>query len=156
MRIIKYAMLAIIMFASIASRGERSYSYTNSRGITTHGLTYSQAYQMSGVEGAFSSSSSSSSNSGSSGGGCYIATAVYGSYDCPQVWTLRRFRDDTLASTFGGRCFIHTYYAISPTLVRLFGKSDWFVNISKGLLDEMVQQLNEEGVSDLPYNDKQW
>ena len=24
--------------------------------------------------------------------GCYIATAVYGSYDCPQVWTLRRYR----------------------------------------------------------------
>ena len=24
-------------------------------------------------------------------GGCYIATAVYGSYDCPQVWTLQRF-----------------------------------------------------------------
>ena len=27
--------------------------------------------------------------------GCYIATCVYGSYDCPQVQTLRRFRDDT-------------------------------------------------------------
>ena len=26
-------------------------------------------------------------------GGCYVATAVYGSYDCPQVWTLRRVRD---------------------------------------------------------------
>ena len=25
--------------------------------------------------------------------GCYIATCVYGSYDCPQVLTLRRFRD---------------------------------------------------------------
>ncbi len=22
-------------------------------------------------------------------GGCYVATTVYGSYDCPQVWTLR-------------------------------------------------------------------
>ena len=30
-------------------------------------------------------------------GGCYVATAVYGSYDCPQVWTLRRYRDDILA-----------------------------------------------------------
>ncbi|MFR9028073.1 MAG: DUF2726 domain-containing protein [Clostridium sp.] len=28
--------------------------------------------------------------------GCYIATAVYGSYDCPQVWVLRRFRDQIL------------------------------------------------------------
>ena len=38
--------------------------------------------------------------------GCYVATAVYGSYDCPQVWTLRRFRDDTLAETWYGRAFI--------------------------------------------------
>ena len=34
---------------------------------------------------------SSSGTSSSSSGGCYVATAVYGSYDCPQVWTLRRF-----------------------------------------------------------------
>lgn len=35
--------------------------------------------------------------------GCYVATCVYGSYDCPQVWTLRRFRDNTLAETMLGR-----------------------------------------------------
>ena len=46
--------------------------------------------------------------------GCYVATAVYGSYDCPQVWTLRRYRDYTLAETWYGRAFIRTYYAISP------------------------------------------
>ncbi|NLX93020.1 MAG: hypothetical protein GXZ02_03995, partial [Clostridiales bacterium] len=40
-------------------------------------------------------------------GGCYVATAVYGSYDCPQVWTLRRYRDYTLAETWYGRAFIH-------------------------------------------------
>lgn len=154
MRNIKYAVLAIIMFASIASRGEPTYSYTSSDGITTHGLTYTQAQEMKGVDHAFDNVNSRSS-SGSSGG-CYIATAVYGSYDCPQVWTLRRYRDDTLASTPGGRCFINTYYAISPTLVRWFGQSDWFVNTSKGVLDKFVQQLNDEGVSDLPYNDKKW
>ena len=37
-----------------------------------------------------SSGSSSTSGSSSSGRGCYVATAVYGSYDCPEVWTLRR------------------------------------------------------------------
>ena len=26
--------------------------------------------------------------------GCYVATCVYGSYDCPEVWVLRRFRDN--------------------------------------------------------------
>ena len=36
--------------------------------------------------------------------GCYIATCVYGSYDCPQVWTLRRFRTACLAKTFSAGC----------------------------------------------------
>lgn len=44
-----------------------------------------------------------------SSGGCYIATCVYGSYDCPQVWTLRRFRDYTLDETWYGRLFIRCY-----------------------------------------------
>ncbi len=41
--------------------------------------------------------------------GCYVATAVYGSYDCPEVWTLRRYRDNTLAETWYGRVFIKLY-----------------------------------------------
>ena len=47
------------------------------------------------------------SEEGTKSGGCYVATAVYGSYDCPQVWTLRRFRDYTLAGSWYGRTFIH-------------------------------------------------
>lgn len=97
-----------------------------------------------------------SSSSSSSSGGCYIATAVYGSYDCPQVWTLRRYRDYTLAETWYGRAFIHTYYAISPTLVKLFGHTDWFKKMWKGKLDRMVADLNAEGVKDTPYEDRNW
>ncbi len=86
-------------------------------------------------------------------GGCYVATAVYGSYDCPQVWTLRRFRDCTLAPTWYGRAFIRTYYAVSPTLVRWFGKTQWFQNLWRPVLNNMVQKLNSQGVEDTPYND---
>ena len=88
--------------------------------------------------------------------GCYVATAVYGSYDCPEVWTLRRFRDNTLAETWYGRAFIRTYYAISPTLVKWFGKTAWFKNMWKPTLDRMVARLNGEGVENTPYNDREW
>lgn len=88
--------------------------------------------------------------------GCYVATAVYGSYDCPQVWTLRRFRDDTLAETWHGRAFIRTYYAISPTLVKWFGHTEWFKKMWKGKLDRMVANLNADGVENTPYEDKIW
>ena len=89
-------------------------------------------------------------------GFCYIATCVYGSYDCPQVWTLRRYRDYTLAETWYGRAFIRTYYAISPTLVKLFGKKDWFKQLWQPKLDKMIKRLNSEGVADTPYEDRNW
>ena len=88
--------------------------------------------------------------------GCYVATAVYGSYDCPQVWTLRRYRDYTLAETWYGRAFIRTYYAISPTLVKWFGHTDWFKGMWKGKLDRMVARLQNEGVENTPYQDREW
>ena len=89
-------------------------------------------------------------------GGCYVATAVYGSYDCPQVWTLRRYRDCTLAETWYSRAFIHTYYAISPTLVKWFGHTEWFKKMWKGKLDRMVANLKADGVEDTPYEDRKW
>ena len=88
--------------------------------------------------------------------GCYVATAVYGSYDCPEVWTLRRFRDNTLAKTWYGRAFIRTYYAISPTLVKWFGETEWFKKLWKPTLDRIVVHLNRQGVADTPYDDRKW
>lgn len=93
-------------------------------------------------------------NSNSSG--CYVATAVYGSYDCPQVWTLRRYRDYTLAETWYGRAFVRTYYAISPTLVKWFGDTEWFKKMWQGKLDRMVAKLQENGVESTPYEDRNW
>lgn len=92
----------------------------------------------------------------SSSGGCYVATCVYGSYDCPQVWTLRRYRDFTLAKNIFGRAFIKTYYAVSPTLVKWFGNTQWFKKMWKAPLDKMVAGLKAKGVEDTPYKDKLW
>lgn len=89
-----------------------------------------------------------------SSGGCYVATAVYGSYDCPEVWTLRRFRDNTLDSTWYGRLFIQTYYTISPSLVKWFGNTSWFKQFWRGKLDKMVANLKAKGVESTPYKDK--
>lgn len=91
-----------------------------------------------------------------SSGCCIVATAVYGSYDCPQVWTLRRYRDETLAKTWYGRAFIHTYYAVGPIIVGWFGNTEWFKNLWKPKLDKIVNNLNSQGVQNTPYEDKQW
>ena len=97
---------------------------------------------------------SASKKSGS--GGCYVATAVYGSYDCPEVWTLRRYRDDKLARTFWGRSLIRIYYTVSPTVVRLVGNTGWFHRIWRRRLDKMVRALRERGFDSTPYEDRPW
>ena len=97
---------------------------------------------------------SSNNSSSNSSGGCYVATAVYGSYDCAAVWTLRRFRDQTLAGTWYGRSFIKIYYAISPSLVKWLGKTDWFKKMWKNPLDILVMKLQKKGIEATPYDDR--
>lgn len=86
-------------------------------------------------------------------GGCYIATAVYGSYGCPEVWILRRFRDYSLAMSISGRLFIKFYYKVSPTFVKLFGDKMWFQQFWKDRLDKIVLLLKKKGYKDTPYVD---
>ena len=85
--------------------------------------------------------------------GCYVATAVYGSYNCPEVWTLRRFRDYSLARSWYGRAFIRLYYAVSPTFVNWFGNASWFKCFWRRCLDQFVLKLNERGFDNTPYQD---
>lgn len=82
------------------------------------------------------------------------AYAVEKLYDCPQVWTLRRYRDFSLSRTPFGRLFIKLYYAVSPALVKLFGKRRWFSSLFRRALDRKVKKLNDRGFADTPYNDR--
>jgi len=86
-------------------------------------------------------------------GGCYIATCIYGSYNCPEVWTLRRYRDNTLSASWLGRQVIQIYYTVSPTIVRFFGGKRWFTRLCKPLLNYLVQNLQKKGIDSSFYSD---
>lgn len=86
-------------------------------------------------------------------GGCYIATCVYGSYDCPQVWTLRRYRDNVLRKSWYGKLFITIYYATSPTIVKWFGNMQVFKTLCKSALDKKIHRLQDKGIANTPYQD---
>lgn len=89
-----------------------------------------------------------------SSGGCYIATAVYGSYNCPQVRIMRRYRDSVLMSSWYGRLFIKFYYALSPICIRVFGRAEWFQKFWRNFLDRIIVHLQKKGFADTPYDDK--
>ena len=84
---------------------------------------------------------------------CYVATAVYGSYDCPQVWRFRRYRDEALSKNIFGRLFIKIYYAVSPTVIKYFGKTKCFNSFFRKHLDKFYLKLAEKGYDDTPYQD---
>ena len=97
---------------------------------------------------------SDSSHNSSNKKGCYIATCIYGSYDCPEVWTLRRFRDHKLDKTWYGKIFIKIYYAVSPNLVKWFGETEIFRNVFGKILNKVVLYLNNKGIDNTLYKDK--
>lgn len=76
--------------------------------------------------------------------GCYIATAVYGSYDAPEIITLRRFRDETLRNSAFGRWFIRTYYRLSPPVAEKLKNAKRINAFVRSILDKWVERLNRK------------
>jgi hypothetical protein len=62
--------------------------------------------------------------SGSGGGGCFIATAAYGSLLEPHVKILCKFRDQYLLTNGPGKIFVTYYYKYSPPLADFISKND--------------------------------
>lgn len=77
---------------------------------------------------------------------CYIATMVYGSYEAPEVMTLRNFRDEVLKKYFFGRLFIGLYYLTSPSVVSLTKNSPRINGFFKKRLDKFVDRLRSRDI----------
>lgn len=81
-----------------------------------------------------------------SAGACYIATAVYGSYDAPQVLVLRAYRDNILSRTIFGRLFIKTYYKLSPPIANKLKHKSKMNNLVRIILDKFVYHLRNNNI----------
>lgn len=75
--------------------------------------------------------------------GCFIATAVYGGYNMPEVMVLRKYRDNSLNKSILGRLFIRIYYRFSPLLANYIKNKPKLRGIIKSILDLIVKHLKD-------------
>ena len=79
--------------------------------------------------------------SGSGGGGCFIATAAYGSYLQPEVKVLRRFRDRWLLSNPPGQWLVKQYYRYSPPMADIIAEQDGLRVVTRAMLTPLVYSI---------------
>lgn len=132
----KHPATKVISSTSSYSKPASTPSYT---ATSTSSNTSSNSTQRSNT-----STTSSQQTQPAKKEGCYIATAVYGSYDAPEVMTLRRFRDETLRNSAFGRWFIRTYYRLSPPVAEKLKNAKRINAFVRSILDKWVERLNRK------------
>ena len=84
------------------------------RAFDNDGNISSNSNEVQLYEGTAVNSVDASAGIGGGGGGCFIATAAYGSLLEPHVRLLRQFRDRFLLTNGPGKIFVKYYYKYSP------------------------------------------
>ena len=72
--------------------------------------------------------------------GCFIATAVYGDYNAPEVIFFRYYRDSVLQKSMAGKLFIKIYYAISPYIAKIIRNNQKLSYLTKQQLDKIIKK----------------
>jgi len=82
---------------------------------------------------------------GVGGGGCFIATAAYGSPLDPHLDSLRDFRDRFMMTNRPGRALVRFYYRYSPPLADFISDRDWLRAVVRALLTPIVYTIEYPG-----------
>ncbi len=79
---------------------------------------------------------------GGGGGGCFIATATFGTPMANEVNILKRFRDNVLLRNRTGEMFVRAYYKLSPPIARAIKKFEMLRRVVRIFLTPIVKLFN--------------
>ena len=77
------------------------------------------------------------------GGGCFIATAAFGTSMAHEINVLRSFRDNFLLRESAGRKFITLYYRVSPTIAKMISKSSALRFATRVMLTPIIKTVQK-------------
>lgn len=98
--------------------------------------------------GAINGTNTAGSGSDASGmGGCFIATAAYGSYLDPNVKVLRDFRDNYLLTNSAGKAFVGFYYKHSPPVADFIREHETLRIAARTALTPVVYAVKYPGIA---------
>jgi hypothetical protein len=78
-----------------------------------------------------------------SSGGCFIATAAYGTPSARQIDVLRDFRDDVLLKNAAGSQFVALYYRLSPPIADFIAGNGFVRTLVRELLIDPIVRIIE-------------
>ena len=81
---------------------------------------------------------------GNSGGGCFIATAAYGTPLAEEIDILCNWRDNCLLQSGLGRIFVDAYYNLSPPIANHIKVSKVKAQITRKIIEPFVKILSEK------------
>jgi hypothetical protein len=77
-------------------------------------------------------------------GGCFIATAAYGTPLAPEINVLREWRDFKLRKSAGGKMFVKVYYVVSPSIALVIAKSEKLKYLTRKILTPVVMYFKRK------------
>ncbi len=111
------------------------------RVIDDGGATATDETQVIVLSSADSLNNSRDTTSEQNGGGCFIATAAYGSYMESHVMVLRSFRDKYLLTNSPGQSLVHFYYSTSPPIADYISRHKSLKLVTRLFLTPVVYSI---------------
>jgi len=129
---------AKVTVKAIANTGYNFSGWSGDASGTTNPITITMDKDKTVTASFTATSSGDTGGDSGGGGGCFIATACYGTPMAEEVKTLCAFRDQYLVNSSLGRAFIELYYSYSPKVADFIRQREYLKAVVREFLRPIV------------------